>query len=219
MREGEEIGPESAVVTPKQRMKSFIRDVNVGDTIRKAIRKDGFPWRPYVLRSYFDTQLMLAESKGLVFRDYRQFWMGHKGDIESRYTTNKQKLPKSVIEDMRNAYKRSKEYLQTTVSEAASEEKINEALKKQMFLAVGFKEEEIEKIDLANLSNEEFQNLVRQRLLGVMQNNGNRQKVISLDDVERFISEGWEYVAALHNDKAIVKTPSSSITNHQPREI
>jgi len=31
--------------------------------------------RAYVLRSYFDTQLMLAESKGLVIRDYRQFWM------------------------------------------------------------------------------------------------------------------------------------------------
>ena len=44
---------------------------------------------------------MLAESKGLVLRDYRQFWMGHKGDIENRYTTNKQKLPETVIEDMR----------------------------------------------------------------------------------------------------------------------
>ena len=43
---------------------------------------------------------MLAESKGMVLRDYRQFWMGHKGDIENRYTTNKQKLPESVIEDM-----------------------------------------------------------------------------------------------------------------------
>jgi len=55
----------------------------------------------YVLRSYFDTQLMLAESKGLVLRDYRTFWMGHKGDIENRYTTNKQRLPEEVIEDMR----------------------------------------------------------------------------------------------------------------------
>jgi len=27
---------------------------------------------------------MLAESKGLVLRDYRQFWMGHKGDIERK---------------------------------------------------------------------------------------------------------------------------------------
>ncbi|NIM44298.1 MAG: site-specific integrase, partial [Nitrososphaeria archaeon] len=83
--------------------------------IRVAIRKAGFPWRPYVLRSYFDTQLMLAESKGLVLRDYRQFWMGHKGDIENRYTTNKQRLPEEVVEDMREAYRRSQDYLQTTM--------------------------------------------------------------------------------------------------------
>lgn len=149
---------------------------------------------------------MLAESKGLVLRDYRQFWMEHKGDIENRYTTNKQKLPESVIGDMRAAYKRSQEYLQTTVSEAASEEKINEALKRHLFLAVGFKEEEIEKIDFASMNYKEFQNLVKQGLLGVMQNNGNRQKDIDLDDIERFISERWEFVAALPNDKAIIKT-------------
>ena len=28
--------------------------------------------------------MLLAESKGLVLRDYRQFWMGHKGDVENR---------------------------------------------------------------------------------------------------------------------------------------
>ena len=40
-----------------------------------------------------------------------------------------------------------------------------------------------------------------------MQNNGNRQKVINLSAVDQFISEGWEYVASLPNDKAIVKMP------------
>jgi len=67
---------------------------------------------------------MLAESKGLVLRDYRQFWMGHKGDIENRYTTNKCRLPESVIEDMREAYRRSQEYLQTTRFKETSEEKL-----------------------------------------------------------------------------------------------
>ncbi|EMR73149.1 hypothetical protein MCGE09_00340 [Thaumarchaeota archaeon SCGC AB-539-E09] len=52
-------------------MKPFIRATNVWDVIRSAIRKAGFNWRPYVLRSYLDTQLMLAESRGLVLRDYR----------------------------------------------------------------------------------------------------------------------------------------------------
>jgi hypothetical protein len=94
VREGETLTPDSPLVTPKLRMKPFIRANNIGDIIRGAMRTGGFAWRPYVLRSYFDTQLMLAESKGLVLRDYRQFWMGHKGDIENRYTTNKQRLPR-----------------------------------------------------------------------------------------------------------------------------
>jgi hypothetical protein len=207
LRDGEKLTPDSAIVKPKFAQKPFIRTVNIGDMMRIAIRSAGLPWRPYVLRSYFDTQLMLAESKGLVLRDYRQFWMGHTGDIENRYTTNKQKLPESVIEDMREAYRRSQEYLQTTVSEATSEERLREALQKQLLLVAGFKVDEVEKMDLANMNDEEFQNMVKQRLLGVMQNNGNRQKVINLNAVDQFISEGWEYVASLPNDRAIIKMP------------
>jgi hypothetical protein len=93
--EGEKIAPDSPLITPKLRMKPFIRTVNIGDTIRLAIRSAGFPWRPYVLRSFFDTQLMMAESKGHVIRDYRTFWMGHRGDIENRYTTNRKRLPEN----------------------------------------------------------------------------------------------------------------------------
>ncbi|MEM4405801.1 MAG: hypothetical protein QXT73_04630 [Candidatus Methanomethylicaceae archaeon] len=101
------------VVRPKGARKPFIRTTNIGDIIRAAMRKAGFPWRPYFLRSYFDTQLMLAESKGLIIRDYRQFFMGHKGDIENRYTTNKCRLPPDVVEDMRSSYARCLDYLET----------------------------------------------------------------------------------------------------------
>jgi hypothetical protein len=66
-----------------------IRTSNIGDAIRLPIRRAGFPWRPYVLRSYFETQMVIAESKGWVIRDYRQFFMGHSGDIEHVYTLNK----------------------------------------------------------------------------------------------------------------------------------
>jgi hypothetical protein len=206
LREKEELTNDSAIITPRFARKPFIRTVNISDLIRSAVRGAGLPWRPYVLRSYFDTQLMLAESKGLVMRDYRTFWMGHKGDIENRYTTNKHRLPESVIEDMREAYKRSQDFLQTTNAEIG-EEKIKEAFKKQLLAVAGFKEEEIAKQNLINMTDEELHNLVRQRLLGVMTNNGNRQRVISLAQVEKYISEGYEYVTALPNQRAIVKTP------------
>jgi hypothetical protein len=175
MREGEELTLESAIVTPKRRMKPFIRATNVGDVIRSAIRKAGFEWRPYVLRSYFDTQLMLAESKGLVLRDYRGFWMGHKGDIENRYTTNKARLPETVIDDMREAYRRSQKFLQTTAG-SLGEDALRESFRKQLLLVAGFSPEEVEALD-PSMDDETFQETVRKKLLGSMANNGASQKV------------------------------------------
>ena len=206
IRKGETMDGESPIITPKYKVKPFIRAINIGDIIRGAIRKAGFPWRPYVLRSYFDTQLMLAESKGLVLRDYRTFWMGHKGDIENRYTTNRQRLPEQVIEDMREAYKRSQEYLQTTKAES-SDERIRDEFKRQLLLVAGFKQDEVDKMDLSTIDDESFQKMVRNRLLGAMANNGARQKIIHLDDIEGYIAQGWEFVAQLPNDRAIVKVP------------
>jgi len=205
IRKGEALGPDSAIVTPKQRIKPFIRTTNIGDIIRESIRKAGFPWRPYVLRSYFDTQLMLAESKGHVLRDYRQFWMGHKGDIENRYTTNKHRLPESVIEDMRTAYERSQEFLQTTEKVETSEEKLKDSFRKQLMLVAGFNKEEVNKMDLPSVSDEELQALVRKKLLGGETTNGNKQKVVSIDEADEYLSRGWEYVAKLSNNKVVIK--------------
>ena len=205
MREGENITEESAIVTPKQRMKPFIRATNVGDVIRSAIRKAGFEWRPYVLRSYFDTQLMLAESKGLVLRDYRGFWMGHKGDIENRYTTNKARLPEAVVEDMREAFRRSQKFLQTTAG-TSGEDALRESFRKQLLLVAGFSVEEVEKMD-PSMDDETFQETVRKKLLGAMANNGASQKVIDVDEVERFLSGGWDFVATLPDDRVVIRLP------------
>jgi len=208
LRDGEQLTPDSAIVKPKVAQKPFIRTVNIGDMMRLAIRSAGLPWRPYVLRCYFDTMLMLAESKGLVLRDYRQFWMGHKGDIENRYTTNKQRLPESVIEDMRAAYERSQEFLQTTKQERTSEEKLRESFRKQLLLVAGFSEEELEKMDLSSMSDEELPTIVRKRLLGTERSDCTKQKVVSVDEVETYLAEGWEYLANLPNNKILIRSTS-----------
>ena len=117
LSEGEKVSPDSPLVVPAKfslrSRTSFIRTINIGDIVRQAIRKAGFSWRPYVLRAYFDTQLLMAESKGLIMRDYRAFFMGHKGDIEHRYTVNKHMLPEDLVEDMRSSYEKSLKFLET----------------------------------------------------------------------------------------------------------
>lgn len=204
MARGERITPNSPIIRPKVAPKPFIRTVNVGDMIREAIRGAGFNWRPYVLRAYFDTQLMIAESKGLILRDYRQFFMGHKGDIEARYTTNKCRLPESVIEDMREAYRRSQEYLQT-ITYGIGRESIVEELKRHMLLVAGFTPEEISKLDLRGLSDEEFQEIIRERLMAGGEDCV--QRVVSLEEVDKYLRTGWLYVASLPDGRVIIKKP------------
>lgn len=92
---------------------SFLRTTLVTRDIREAILKAGFSWKPYVLRVYYDTAMIIAESKGKISHPYLQFLMGHKGDIEARYSTNKGVLPPDMIEDMRKCYKDCEPFLST----------------------------------------------------------------------------------------------------------
>ena len=216
--EGESLHPDSGIIitTPSQALKSknfniidnspFLRTTKIGDEIRKSMRICGLPWRPYVFRTYFDTALMLAENKGFISHAYQQFWMGHKGDIEAQYTTNKNRFPEEVIEDMRSSYKKLQDLLQTSKSEV-NDEKIKESFRMQLLSVAGFSQQEIDEMKLTKVSDDEFQSKVKQKLLGVMANNGSKQKVVPINEVEHYISQGWEYVNTLPNDQAILKIP------------
>ncbi|MFQ5910425.1 MAG: site-specific integrase [Thermoplasmata archaeon] len=89
----------------------FLVTGNIRLDVSKAFGKT-FRQRPYVLRSYFDTNLLYVEAKIGLPRDFRVFWMGHKGDMEARYTTAKP-LPPDLVEEMRTAYHRAEPYLST----------------------------------------------------------------------------------------------------------
>ena len=119
---GEPLHGDSPVVAPdyiyktdrgRNSTKSFLPTPRISRTVRQVFRPR-FAWRPYVLRAYFDTQLLIAESKGKIAHDFRVFFMGHKGSMESRYTTNKGILPEVLIAEMREAFLRSEEHLEQT---------------------------------------------------------------------------------------------------------
>lgn len=117
IRAGEALGPDSALIAHERREQSknrFLWTTNITDEIRACMRAAGVHKRPYVLRAYADTQLILAESKGKISHPYVQFFAGHKGDIEARYSTNKGRLPPDMVEDMREAYRRCEPFLSTT---------------------------------------------------------------------------------------------------------
>ncbi|MHA1974851.1 MAG: hypothetical protein ACTSW1_17775 [Candidatus Hodarchaeales archaeon] len=82
----------------------------VSRDIRKSMRPK-YKHRPYVLRSYFSTRTLQAQNEGVVNSDFRSYWMGHKGRMSARYSTNKTILPEDLIEDMRAAYENCVPYL------------------------------------------------------------------------------------------------------------
>ena len=210
LRQGEKLTPETDIISSRwETGKTFIRTISVGNGIRRAIRSAGYRWRPYVLRAYFDTQLLLAESKGKVAHDYRVFWMGHKGSMEARYTVNKGRLSPDMVCDMRDAYARCEPFL-STISGGQREDVPKEVARAMLQLA-GFGEEEIEKMDLNDLA--AVRDQVRDRLGA---SDGPRQEVVSIGEVPQRLAAGWQFVAALGTTQAIVTSPSSTRTSPTP---
>jgi len=206
----EKLGPETPLlqfVTRGNKTNPFLRTALVTRDIREAIRGSGFNCRPYVLRSYCDTALDIAESKGIISHPWRMFFMVHKGDIEARYSINKTRLSPAMVEEMREAYRKASNLMQTISADSPSEDQMKKAVKEQFLLVAGFNKEEVENMNLVEMSDEALQSKVRQKLLGVMSNNGSRQKVISINDVKSYLNQGFEYVAPLPNNEAIVKMP------------
>ena len=183
---------------------TFLRTALITREIRDSIRSAGMKFRPYVLRAFFATALDRAEYNGLISHAWRQFFMGHKGDIEFVYSTNKRLLPEQ-IEEMRSAYLKASKFLEP--AETVTKEDVEDAVKTftSKFLKImGFSDSEIK--EMADLSDDELQRRIQEKR-GMQLNNGHKQKVISLGEVERFLTDGWEYVNSLPGDKAIVKIP------------
>jgi hypothetical protein len=131
--------------------------------------------------------------------------MGHKGDIEARYSTNK-RLPPDMIEEMRESYKKCLKFLETRVNDV-SEENARIFLQQQLLSAVGYRQDEIDKINLADLSGDEFQKLLRDKVAGAMAGNGSKQRLVPIKEIEELLKEGYEFQTVLPNGKAIMKLP------------
>ncbi len=146
MSHGERLTKDLPLISPETKYrygrgkntgKKFLPTQRISHLVRTVFRPR-FDWRPYVLRAYFDTQLLMAESRGKVAHDFRTFFMGHKGTIEAKYTTNKGILPETLVREMQNAYKRSEEFLDldlVVVTENKLETKPNDPMENVMLKA------------------------------------------------------------------------------------
>jgi len=234
---GEELTPETPViitspgfekmgkVTQSENYGSkFIAAQNISKGIRDAMRPR-FLWRPYVLRAYFDTQLLIAESNGKIPHAYRQFFMGHKGDIEARYTTNKGRLPPNLVEDMRIAYTNSEFFLSTVEQTPADTKETLLQMWREQARMYGIDplKIRIEKTqDKTKLDKDEEIKILQMEIVKrtapqlakpgstYVNNNGFIHKTITEKQLVKHLNEGWELVKELANGKMLVRKEPTS---------
>ena len=233
--DGEVLNDNSPIVQYDRNVKrehAFIPTFYIEREIRGAIIGSGFftmkenkqqkefksaTKRPYLLRAYFATAMDISEQKGYVSHPWRQYWMGHSGDMESRYSTNKN-LRDSEIEEMRQAYSKCLQYLETE-HKGLSEDEVEKKFRTQLLLMAGFSEQEIQDKNLLNMKAEEITRIAREKLLGMNTRDisaqiqkdkqelsgSHKQKVVPIDLIEHYINNGFIVRMALGNDKAIVE--------------
>ncbi|MCI0563444.1 MAG: hypothetical protein MN733_33635, partial [Nitrososphaera sp.] len=215
IRQGEELKPDSPLIEYERmstKARPHLPTRKVTALIRKSMRKAGVFKRPYVLRAYAETQLIIAESKGRISHPYLQFIAGHKGDIEARYSTNKGSLPPDMIEGMRTAYKDCEPFLSTLAdlsqqSNVVKEAKI-EALKsvaKSMFgidlLDVKIAKENKEKKELDQDDTIELFELEIKKL----REKPDPQSVVTEKDLPSYLKQGWQFVSVLPSKKVVIR--------------
>lgn len=161
---GEALNAESPVLSPDtiynnsrgaNEGKAFLPTQRISEKIRETLRPR-FGWRPYVFRSFFDTELLIAESRGKVAHDFRVFWMGHKGSIEAKYTTNKGVLPEELLNEMREAFRRSEVFLDLELREEDPLLKQKEQVQKAVAMAtpdqLGQMQEMLQNLGIGNIT-------------------------------------------------------------------
>ncbi len=226
IRDGEKLTPESAVIghMSKKAVNPFIRTGKLGDMIRKSMRKAGVMNRPYVLRCYAETQLIIAESKGKISHPYLKFVAGHKGDIEARYSTNKGRLPPDMIEGMRTAYKDCEPFLSTVTqplekSSIVKEAKL-EALKSIAKNLFGVELIDI-KIAMERESGEEMsvdeEIALFESEMKKMRGREYEQTIVDEGDLKDHLSQGWEFVSVLPSNRVIIRRLSHALNGIERR--
>jgi len=241
LAQGEKLAPESPVIvvkagyefkgkSPENYGSRFITSKNISRDIRVAMRPR-FTWRPYVLRAYFDTQLMVAENQGKISHSYRQFFMGHKGDMDARYTTNKGRLPKDVIEDMRRSFRDCEEYLSTrktgmgedpelttirTMVESGVLDLAKPNVRSYLIQKLGIEDMEVKVARMRETGLEE-EEAASQVIIGELgldpvkleafrsKKVKNTKKIVREDQLEGFLAEGWDIYSTLPSGAIVVR--------------
>jgi hypothetical protein len=199
---------------------SFVTTKSVVLGIRRALQSvcpEGVRWRPYVLRSYCSTQLLI----GRMDHDTREAILGHDLGVSGRYNLRK-RLADHVVEAMRTEYERAMAFLLT--ARGAEERRSTDDFVRLLLQGLGLPED----TDLSQLSEKERVELADQISKRLASREGKTasfvppdsragprpagngapvQRIVSLDEVPSLLEQGWSAVMPLDSLRFILKAP------------
>jgi hypothetical protein len=226
---GEKLAPASPLValsslgarnTEGKDTGAFVTTKSVVLSIRKALQSvcpPGVSWRPYVLRSYCSTQLLI----GRMDHDTREAILGHDLGVSGRYNLRK-RLADHVVEAMRTEYERAMEALLT--ARGVEERRSTDAFIRLLLHGLGLPEE----TDLSQMSENERVELAEQlsdrltpggRRASVSDSHGVPparpaaaqapfcQRIVAVEEVPALLEQGWSAVMPLDAQRFILQAP------------
>lgn len=107
---------------------------------------------------------------------------------------------------MRSSYAKCLKFLETRIPESGESDR-TAFLRLQLLKAVGYKQNQIDDMDLQGMEDEEFQKMLKDKITRAMAGNGHRQRLISINDIGSFLEEGYEVVTNLGNGNVVMKLP------------
>lgn len=131
-QEGEKLGPSSPVIASRETRgvakisrdnaefgNGFLTPKAISFELRRALNatkpSPDIRWRPYVLRAYCSTRLLLAEGDGRCTPAFREAILGHEGGVAGRYHTSKP-WGEELLAEARREYSRAAEFLETNAT-------------------------------------------------------------------------------------------------------
>jgi hypothetical protein len=133
MQEGEILCPSSPLIRGSCRQSThtlmqnlFLPTIQIENEIHKAFIRTEFPWKPHILRKYFESHLDLARKNEQIPDQEFKFLMGHSTMIREASLPTDQFAP-SVLHRIRRSYNVCKPYLSTVTDPITNRSYFNES--------------------------------------------------------------------------------------------
>ena len=203
--EGELRGAARRRVKQARFRRGFLATGNVTIELARVLHESaakGERLRPYSLRGFFSTRLMLAEGAGKITRDLREAFLGHDlKSVNRRYNLGK-KWGEDVLREARTAYKRAEPWLSTSGGAAVvSAEEIQREAAVLLLTGLKGKSEADARKMVEGKTGPELADLLKSGAKP-------REQAVPVEEVPKLLGDGWEFVSALNGSLAVLRAPT-----------